>query len=104
MVEARGPLSLLPYLEDVDETVRFQTVEALIHARAHDKAEEGAREPLLKLLLSADEESRRIKLRILDGLCETGWNTHGYKAEVDAAIATLGGGYHQDGKGRIKKR
>jgi HEAT repeat protein len=97
--DARASQALLQYLEDVDETVRFATVEALGHA----KVEAVAREPLLRLLLSKDEESRRIKVRILDVLGEVGWNTHGFKGEVEQAITALGGGWHIDNKGRIRK-
>jgi hypothetical protein len=100
VAEARAAQALLQYLEDVDETVRFNTVEAL----AHGKQEETAREPLIKLLLSKDEESRRIKVRILDVMAGLGWTSHGYKAEIDQAIADLGGGYTIDNKGRVKKK
>lgn len=98
-VDARAAEALLQYLEDVDETVRFATVEAL----GHQKNEEVAREPLLRLLVSKDEESRRIKVRIAEVLCDLGWNTHGHKGEVEQALAGLGGGYHLDNKGRVKK-
>ena len=98
-VDPRATRSLLQYLEDMDEPVRFHTVEALLH----HKDEEIAREPLLKQLLSQDEQSRRVKIRILDGLADLGWNTHGHKGEVDAALESLGTGHTMDNKGRIKK-
>jgi hypothetical protein len=97
--DPRVPQALLQYLEDMDEGVRFHTVEALLH----QKNEELAREPLLKLLTSKDEESRRIKIRILDGLADAGWNTHGYKGSVEQEIESLGLGHGVDNKGRIKK-
>lgn len=59
---------LLPYLEDVDEGVRFTAVEALL---AQGQPE--ALASLLKLLQSTAEESRRIKVRIVQGLASTGW-------------------------------
>ena len=98
-VDPHATEALLQYLDDVDETVRFKTVEALVH----HKNEELSREPLLKLLISAAEESRRIKIRILDAFCELGWNTHGYKGQVEAEIQSIGRDYSIDGKGRIKK-
>jgi hypothetical protein len=97
--EPRAAQALLQYLEDMDETVRFNTVEALFQ----QKQEEVAREPLLKLLTSKEEESRRIKIRILDGFAEAGWNSHGFKGQVEALCEEIGRGHSLDGKGRIKK-
>ena len=95
----RAARALLQYLEDMDETVRFNTVEALFA----QKDEEAAREPLLKLLVDDKEDSRRIKIRILDGFAEIGWNTHGFKGEVESVCEKIGRGHAIDGKGRIKK-
>src|SRR5262245_19116995 len=53
---------LLPFLEDMDEGVRFTTVESLLK----QKNETAAREPLLKHFIKAEEESGRIKIRIAD--------------------------------------
>jgi hypothetical protein len=97
--EPRAAQALIQYLEDMDETVRFATVESLLD----QKQEEVAREPLLKLLTSKGEESRRIKIRILDGLAEAGWNSHGYKGQVEELCQEIGRGHSLDGKGRIKK-
>lgn len=97
--DERASHALLQYLDDVDETVRFHAIEALFH---HGN-EEVAREPLLQRLVSDDEDSRRIKLRVLDGLADLGWNTHGHKGQVDAVIAQLSSAHSIDGKGRIKK-
>jgi hypothetical protein len=97
--DGRAARALLTYLEDVDEGVRFHTVEALLH----QKEEEVAREPLLQLALKPDEESRRIKIRVLDGLADLGWNTHGYKGQVEKLCEDIGRGHSIDGKGRIRK-
>ena len=98
-LDPRAARALVQYLEDMDETVRFNTVEALLH----QKDEEAAREPLLKLLVNEKEESRRIKIRILDGFAEVGWNTHGYKGTVEKLCEEIGRGHSIDGKGRIRK-
>jgi HEAT repeat protein len=97
--DPRAAQALLPYFEDMDETVRFHAVEAILHQRN----EEVGREPLLKLLTSTEEQSRRIKIRILDGFAETGWNTHGHKGTVEKLIEEIALDYSIDGKGRIKK-
>lgn len=57
---------LIPYLEDIDEGVRFKAVQALLHQAQPDVVVE----PLCKLLLRPTEESRRIKIRILEGFAE----------------------------------
>lgn len=97
--DARAANSLLQYLEDVDEGVRYHTVEALLH----QKNDEVGREPLLQLLIKESEESRRIKIRILDGLAEVGWVTHGYKGTVEKVCEEIGRGHAVDNKGRIRK-
>ncbi len=97
--DPRAAKALVQYLEDMDETVRFNTVEALLH----QKDEEAGREPLLKLLTDEKEESRRIKIRILDGFAELGWNTHGFKGTVEKLCEEIGRGHSIDGKGRIRK-
>ena len=97
--DPRSARALLAYLEDVDEGVRYHAVEALLH----QKNEEVAREPLLKLLINEAEESRRIKIRILDGLAELGWVTHGYKGTVEKLCEEIGRGHAIDNKGRIRK-
>lgn len=98
-LDPRAAKALVQYLEDMDETVRFNTVEALLH----QKDEEAGREPLLKLLTNEKEESRRIKIRILDGFAELGWNTHGYKGTVEKLCEEIGRGHSIDGKGRVRK-
>lgn len=55
-----------PFLEDVNERVRFHAVQATY---AH--ADEASVEPLVKLLVS--EESVRIKNKVAEGLVEQGW-------------------------------
>ena len=97
--EERAARALIQYLEDMDETVRFTAVEALFN----QKQEEVAREPLLKLLLSPEEESLRIKFRILDGLADLAWPAEGHKGALEAYLASLDRPYSIDAKGRVKK-
>ncbi|MSP63665.1 MAG: HEAT repeat domain-containing protein [Myxococcales bacterium] len=97
--DPRAARALPQYLEDMDEGVRFNTVEALLA----QEDEEAAREPLLKLLTDEKEESRRVKIRILDGLADAGWNTHGWKGQVEKLCDEIGRGHSIDGKGRIRK-
>jgi hypothetical protein len=87
---------VVPYVEDVDEGVRFKAVEALLH--------QGQREvilaPLLSRLLNKAEESRRIKVRILEGLSEAGVPINERTSEVERALDDLG----LDGKLDAQKR
>jgi hypothetical protein len=85
---------LLPFLSDHDETVRFVTVESLFK-----QADERAREPLLQLMTSPDEESGRIKHRIAEGFAEVGWLIKGFRGTVEKILPEQ---YIVDGKGRIK--
>jgi HEAT repeat protein len=59
-------LAVEPFLEDVNETVRFHAVETTI---AQDNAE--SVEPLVNLL--SNEESVRIKNKVAERLVQRGW-------------------------------
>ncbi|MDY0059213.1 MAG: HEAT repeat domain-containing protein [Myxococcota bacterium] len=99
LAELRGPrvvALLLPFLRDHDEGVRFQTVNAL-----HEQADEVAREPLLELLCSPDEESVRLRKRIVEVLAERGWGVQGYRKKVEERLPK---GYAIDKAGLIKER
>lgn len=91
---------LVPYLVDVDEGVRFVTVEGLLH----HKDAESAREPLLKALLDEKEESRRIKRRIVDGFADLGWDAKGYSGSVEKLLEDLLPGARLDNHGKIKRK
>jgi hypothetical protein len=82
-------------LEDFDESVRFQATETLFLL-----ADERAREPLLDLLTNDDEESDRIRQRILRGLAELGWPVTGYRKAVEALLEE---GQRIDRSGRIRQ-
>jgi HEAT repeat protein len=68
---------LVRYLADPDENVRYFCVEALI-----DNAEEQAKAALIGHLDSAEEDSVRLRTRILDGLSDLGWDLSEHAADV----------------------
>jgi hypothetical protein len=88
---------LVPYLEDMDEGVRFKAVESLLK----QKNETVAREPLLRHFVKPEEESGRIKIRIAEGFAELGWEVKGFRGTVEKL---LGEGFYVDGKGHIKRK
>jgi hypothetical protein len=91
--------AVLPYLEDIDEGVRFTAVEGLFH---HKQPE--AREPLLKLLTNPKEESRRIKKRILDGFADLAWDVKGFSGTVEEMLKDMLPGARLDKAGTIKRK
>ena len=88
--------AVAPYLHDRDETVRFTTVETLFRQR-----DEVAREPLLELLADESEESRRVKVRIAEGLAELGWDVKGFRGQIEK---TLPEPFQLDREGRVKRK
>jgi HEAT repeat protein len=98
--DPRASAALVPYLEDMDEGVRFTTVEGLLR----QKDAEVAREPLLKLLTNDKEESRRIKVRIVEGLADLGWDVKGYSGTVEKLLLDLLPGSRLDNHGKIKRK
>jgi HEAT repeat protein len=98
--DPRAAQALVPYLEDIDEGVRFHAVEGLLRHRNP----EVAREPLLTLLVNPKEESRRIKKRIIEGLADLGWEVKGFTGTVEKMLSDLLPGSRVDNQGRIKKR
>jgi hypothetical protein len=85
--------ALIPFLEDVDETVRYQTVSALI-----DQAQEASREPLLKAM--CDDKNIRFRNKLLEAFASLGWSTSGYKKKVEAILPD---GFKQSKAGKIIK-
>lgn len=98
--DPRAAKALVPYLTDMDEGVRFVTVEALLR----HKDAETAREPLLQLLTNEKEESRRIKKRIIDGFADLGWDVKGFSGTVEKMLADLLPGARLDNHGKIKRK
>lgn len=68
---------LIRYLGDPDENVRFFCIEALI-----DNAEEQAKEALVGHLEHPEEDSVRLRSRILDGLADLGWDLSAHASVV----------------------
>lgn len=89
---------LLQYLEDIDEGVRFKAVEALLH----QGQPEVVAEPLTKLLLSKTEESRRIKIRIVEGMADAGLSVSD-RSSVERVIDDLGIDAQIDKQGRLSR-
>ncbi len=86
---------LAGYLEDHDEGVRFFCVEQLV-----DIGEEQSKAPLVACLLNPEEESLRLRTRILDGLADLKWDV----SEHTDAIAKLLGQDHAIQGGIVVKR
>jgi len=94
----RVPPLVAPYLDDMDEGVRYACVETLLK-----QADESvARAPLLAQL--AKEDSLRLRIRIADGFSELGWPVADRRADIEKMLPDA---YLIDGKGadiRIKKK
>jgi hypothetical protein len=96
MKHKRSPELVVPYLGDMDEGVRFVTVEALLTL----KAEEVGREKLLELFASDAEESLRLRIRIAEGFADLGWLILGYRPSVEKKLPD---GFQLDREGHILK-
>jgi len=94
----RVPPLVVPYLEDMDEGVRYGAVEALLK----QGDETVARLPLIDHIIK--EDSLRLRIRIADGFSELGWSVADKRAEVEKALPDT---FQIDAKGadvRIKKK
>jgi hypothetical protein len=78
----RVPPLVLPYLEDMDEGVRYAAVEAAL--RQGD--ESAARLPLLDHFASDKEDSLRLRIQIADGLADLGWTLGDRRAAVEKRL------------------
>jgi HEAT repeats len=96
MKHAKSPALVVPYLEDMDEGVRFATIEALLAC----KAEEAARDKLLELFVSDKEESLRLRIRIAEGFADLGWLVQGHRGGVEKKLPE---GFKLDREGHIVK-
>ncbi len=83
------------FLEDMNETVRFHAVGAIL---AQDEPD-AALEAMTKALLA--EESVRVRMRMLDGYIRQGWTLGDAK---DEASKKMPGGYSLGKKGEVRKR
>jgi hypothetical protein len=85
-----------PFLEDVNETIRFHAVETTF--KQNDLK---SLEPLLKLLET--EESVRVKNKVADGLLFRGWVIpEGQRADVGKWLSDTSGYSVGDG-GKVEK-
>jgi hypothetical protein len=100
--DPRAGVALVPYLEDVDEGIRFTTVEGILRHKP-----DAAKGPLLTLLTNEKEQSRRIKRRIVEGLAESGWDVRpsdgGTTDAVAKLVADLLPGARIDEQGRVRR-
>jgi hypothetical protein len=94
---ARVAALAVPYLKDMDEGVRYTAVETLLR----QKDEGVARQPLLELFASDEEESLRIRLRIAEGFADQGWLVQGFRPGVEKKLPEA---YSLDREGHIKKK
>jgi len=92
--DERVSSTLVKFLDDVDETVRFSTVKAL----ANHGDEETTREPFINLLIK--EESQRVKDELVDILYKLKWSVRGHRKAVEAVLPP---GYKLDRQGALKK-
>ena len=69
------------YLNDVDESVRYFSVEALI-----DIADEKSLAPMIERLLHDQEDSLRLRTRILEGLATLKWDISEFKSRLSPRL------------------
>ena len=86
---------LIRYLGDPDEGVRFYCVEQLV-----DIGDESAKQPLVERLANQDEDSVRLRTRILDGFAALGWDVSEHQQVI---VANLGN-EHALQKGKVVRR
>ena len=85
----------LPFLEDMNDEVRFHAASAIL-------AQENAKEAKSALVAAfGSEESMRVRVRIADGFVATGWPVS--ESEQDAFRARLPDGYALDPSGQVRK-
>jgi HEAT repeat protein len=88
--------ALKRFLDDVDETVRYQTVASLLRQDPDHMRDELLRKSL-------DDESNRIRDLVIDGFCEQGISIKGFQARKQFE-ETLPPEMFVDGKGILKKK
>jgi len=80
-------------LKSPDDTVRFAAAECL---EAH--GDERAREPLLEAMVSEEEDSVRVQMRIAEVLEGMGWEVKGFRKKVEAVLPEP---YRVSSKGKV---
>jgi HEAT repeat protein len=84
---------VIPCLRSPDDTVRFAAVECLAAY-----GDERAHEPLLEALVHPDEDSARVKMRIVETLEKADWDVKGYRKRVEALLPPP---FRVSSKGRV---
>lgn len=88
--------TLASYLQDHDEGVRFLCVEQMLDIAD----EEHTKEALVERLLDEQEDSLRLRTRILDGLADLGWDVSQWSDRFGPRI----GGEHELKGGKVHRR
>jgi HEAT repeat protein len=89
------PVILIRYLEDPDENVRFFAVETLA-----DIGDPRAKEPMVARLALPEEDSVRLRTRILEALAQTGWDVSEHLQVISKNL----GNEHLVRDGKVVKR
>jgi hypothetical protein len=89
------PRILESYLDDHDEGVRYFAVEQLV-----DIADEASLEPLVRRLTNPEEDSLRLRTRILEGLADLGWDVSEHTEDLSKNL----GHEHALSGGKIVRR
>ena len=84
---------VIPCLKSPDDTVRYAAVECL-----DTQGDERAREPLLETLVSPEEDSVRVQMRIAEALERLGWEVKGFRKKVESALPEP---YRVSSKGKV---
>ncbi len=87
---------LTSYLADADEGIRYFAVEQLIDIDDEAQSKKG----MVTLLCNKDEDSMRLRTKILDGLADLGWDISEFEDEIRSRI----GSEHSLSGGKIVKR
>lgn len=93
--DARIVGAVTRFLEDMNETVRFHAVGAILAQEEADAARDAMTEAFLA------EESVRVRMQILDGYVDRGWTLEAVK---DAAAKRMPTGYSLGKKGEVRKK
>jgi len=93
--DPRGVALIVPYFEDMDETVRFVVVESLLKMK-----DPAAREPLCARFVNEKEDSLRIRVRIANGFADLGWDVVGFRGQFEKLLPE---GFMLDKQGRVKR-
>lgn len=91
---------LASYLDDPDESVRFQVVESLLGNVEGEAVDPGVLEALVARLTHKDEDSLRLRTRILTGLARLKWDISAHRDRIAPALGTE----HVFEGNRIKER